>query len=325
MSARVGVRRLVGAFAVCAVAGGLVGWSLSSGTLVVDASWLAGPPPAPSVGAWKPLPPKPTVPPSTYPVVAAPPPGAPPARYLQPVYAVPSDAKPDPNLPLAVLHEVGEATAWFRSELDGAYPRFAPDGEAPTVVTVELPWTSRQLATAERQRTDIAPWLHDQHRIEPRAVPVIYLEGTTDEAVCGWASVGADWFKLLEDRNLGPDVLATFQADFERFERKDHIMIILRECPEERPSLRSHWPDGGTRLLAHEATHALGAVDRKAPHYVENGHTGDDPHDIVHTKRGLTDRYTIDPGHDDYYHHGRPDVIDIAESTLLVHPPGSVP
>jgi hypothetical protein len=333
MSGRARRGRLLRAFVVCAVLGGLVSWAVASGGLRWDASWIESRPP-PRVGAWRPLP---TAPPSTYPVVPAQP-GAPPARHLQPVYAVPSDAEPVPGRGPAILHEIGEVTAFFRAELDGAYPRYAPDGQAPKVITVALPWSADEVPTDEQWPNDLPTWLHDQGWIEPHAIPLIYVEANTDEEACGWARVAYDELERFADPVLDPsidsplvaDLVADLRATLAKaradIQQHDHIMIFLRRCPEDQPTPRSHWPGGGTRLLAHETTHALGAVDPDAPHYVYNGHTDDDPRDIVHTARGWvpTDRYVIDPGRDDYYRHGRPGVRDIANSFLLVRPSSPV-
>jgi hypothetical protein len=321
MSVRSWPRRLAGAFVCGAVGVGLVGWAFASGTLAWNASWLES---RPVPGTWRPLRPKPTEPPSTYPVVPVQP-GAPPARYLQPVYALPSDAEPVPGRSEAILHEIGEVTAWFRSELGGAYPRYAPDGQAPSVITVELPWPGHELATVKQRLDDLSTWLHFLGRIEPQAIPVIYVESTTDNEACAWAQVAPDLLTLLPDHHLTPEQIVIFRAELERFKPLDHIVIPVQRCPEEHPSPQSRWPGGGTDLLAHETTHALGAVDSAAPHHVERGHTSDDPHDILYVgpERGSVDRYVIDAGHDDYYRHGRPDMVDIAVSELLVHPPGS--
>ena len=309
---------LFAAFVMCAAVGGLVASAAASGTLRWDDGWLDPPPPR---RAGSSIPPEPPRPPATYPVVPALP-GMPPARYLQPVYAVPYDAKPVRGRPEAILHEIGEVTAFFQEELDGAYPRYAPDGQAPSVVTAVLPWSGHELKTVEERLNEIGRYLHDQDRIEPHAIPLVYVEASTDREACGWASVFPEKLKRVADPRFGQEAVATYRASIER---RDYIMIALHRCPGYHLSHVARWPGGATHLLAHETTHALGAVEAEAPHYAENGHTGDDPRDILYRgpEGSATERYVIDPGHDDYYRHGRSDLTDIADSELLVHPPGT--
>jgi hypothetical protein len=321
MSVRVWPRRLFVAFVMGAVGVGLVSWGVASGTFV----WTVNR--APHPGSTKPSTTVATTgPASTYPVVpvTAAQPGVAPARYLQPVYAVPVDAEAVPSRSPAIVQDIGEVTAWFRGQLGGAYPRYAPDGQAPRVVTVELPWSSRELATSKPLLNDLSTWLHDHGRIEPQAIPVIYVETTTAEDACAWTSVGTSdpLTPFLTDPRMNPELEARLRDSIDRFRWSDRIVIPVQRCPEERPWLSSRWPFGGTALLAHETTHALGAVDSKAPHHTNRGHVDDNVHDILYTgpEHGPADGYAIDPGHDDYYRHGRSDLVDIADSDLLVHP-----
>jgi hypothetical protein len=294
-----------------AVASGLVGLAVVSGTVTWDGAAPQARRPA-RVG-----PSETTGPPSTYPVVPAQA-GVPPARYLQPVYALPSDAAPVEGRTEAILVEIGEVTAFFRAELDGAHPRYAPDGQAPRVITVVLPWSTSEVAASQELLDGLSSWLHDQAVIEPNAIPLIYVESSTDREACGWTLTFTDDIDRFGDRH-DPALTARLRADLER---RESIVIPLHRCSYYTPSRRSRWPQGGTHLLAHETAHALGGVDPKAPHFEEKRHTNDDPRDILYKgpEQNHTGTYVIDPGHDDYYRHGQ-DMSDIANSELLVRPP----
>ena len=67
------------------------------------------------------------------------------------------------------------------------------------------------------------------------------------------------------------------------------------------------WPYGATYLTAHEMTHAFGAVPACAPHYDLVPATST-TNDVLYAGPGDRDwnNIQLDPGHDDYYGHGRP-------------------
>lgn len=93
-------------------------------------------------------------------------------------------------------------------------------------------------------------------------------------------------------------------------------------------------------VAAHELLHTLGAVPFGSPHACpppDDGHTCDDPNDLMHPVLGASplSAKTLDPGHDDYYAHsaGLPDSQDSAwlvqldrqvPFTLTISGPGQV-
>jgi hypothetical protein len=225
--------------------------------------------------------------------------------YLAPVYVVPADIEPIGDLEAAIAHEVGVVVDFFRRELGGRHPRFAPDGQPVRVVTAVAPWSREVLEGGTVSEATVAQWLIDRRLVPDSAVPVIYIDAAFGyQEACGWSRTEP------LDRSKRP-LRVTAQR----------IVLAMPRC-DIYPSADARWPWYGTYLLAHETTHALGATDPEAPHQVDNGHTNDDPGDVVfqpsEAEPGRTwSALTLDPGHDDYYRHGRKDLVDIANSELL--------
>ena len=69
--------------------------------------------------------------------------------------------------------------------------------------------------------------------------------------------------------------------------------------------------------MLHEIVHTLGHVPQCAPHEHRAGHTSDTPNDLMWAGDGAWTPSTLDPGHDDYYAHGRSDCLDMADSGFL--------
>jgi hypothetical protein len=77
--------------------------------------------------------------------------------------------------------------------------------------------------------------------------------------------------------------------------------------------------------MVHEVFHALGAVPACAPHR-HGAHVTDDRRDVMYTGPGRQYPAVLDAGRDDYFGHGRPGCVDLADS-LFLHPspPGALP
>jgi hypothetical protein len=226
---------------------------------------------------------------------------APVVDHLQPVYAVPSDSQPVAGRQNAIAHETEVVSTFFRDQLGGRRPRFAPDGAPVTVITATLPWTKAAIEADERSGEVIASWLRLEKLVPDTAAPLTYLESRTSiPEQCGLTQWGA---------------IERAGAVLKRPAR--WILIPMANC-DIHPDQGSAWPYGATYLLAHETTHALGAAAENAPHHIDNGHIGDDPRDVIYS--GATRDFPqimVDPGHDDYFDHGRSDLVDIANSDLL--------
>ena len=80
------------------------------------------------------------------------------------------------------------------------------------------------------------------------------------------------------------------------------IVVIPVDNCDIQPSTPAQWPYGITYLMAHELTHALGAVSSCAPNSIPGGHLDDDNRDILYQGSGGRDwnNLMLDPGRDDY-------------------------
>jgi len=77
--------------------------------------------------------------------------------------------------------------------------------------------------------------------------------------------------------------------------------------------------------MLHEIFHALGVVATCAPHYVLDGHTSDDPMDLMYAGPLSWQPSQLDTNRDDYYRHGTP-CLDVAKSVFLTPTdPGAIP
>lgn len=236
------------------------------------------------------------------PAVPAPPSADPPALSgdrggdgprLRAVIAVPAggDAAAAAALVPAVRHEIDVVTAWFAGQTaNGARPRWRRttdvpgDGDGlPVVSVVPIPHTAAQIAAAADPPATVSD---DVAGALPAAegVDVVWVDAVGDGSACGVTGAA---------------------------------VVLWQAACGIRPSTTSSWPYGGTYLLAHEMTHALGAAGRCAPHTDGGGHVTDDPRDVIY--QGPQPRtwaaLALDPGRDDYF--GTPDgSCDIAASPL---------
>ncbi len=92
------------------------------------------------------------------------------------------------------------------------------------------------------------------------------------------------------------------------------------------PYPRVYWAEPTT--LLHEVFHVLGAVDPHAPNVAEDGvhvatdHSGNvEGNDLMYAWGGGLDLTALDHDRDDYYGHGNPDLIDVADSPYLTREP----
>lgn len=221
---------------------------------------------------------------------------------LQIVYVHPSDTEPVRNRAASMAHEARAVDDWFAGQLGGSSPRFATDASGnPSVVVVRAALDSQALDREDDVGEVITASLRATGTIAQGSVPIVFLEGRQSGAnagACGWTTGGVD----------------------------RHITIPMANC-SIYPSTDSTFPYGGTYVLAHEITHALGAVGATAPHHDGTGHVNDDPRDILFNGTAARDlgHLMIDPGHDDYYLTGRADLAEIQGSPLLEGVAVSVP
>jgi hypothetical protein len=71
--------------------------------------------------------------------------------------------------------------------------------------------------------------------------------------------------------------------------------------------------------MAHEGTHAMGAVPSCAPHQIDGGHASDSNKDLLYSG-GTRDfeHLVLDFGHDDYYAHSLAGCLDIQDDGAWV-------
>ena len=79
--------------------------------------------------------------------------------------------------------------------------------------------------------------------------------------------------------------------------------------------------------MVHELFHTMGAVPECAPNEGQGRHVIDDATDVMWARAGNVgwDLTEIDVGRDDYYLHGNPGCLDIADSPLWMDPPEAIP
>ena len=212
-------------------------------------------------------------------------PGTTPATRFQAVYAVPADREPVAGRTAAFAQELSVVQDWFDTQTGGRHPIFQLEGARAEVLTVRLPQTAAALE-AEPQPHSV---IDDSIRATNSArfagtFLVVVVEGKTGNG-CG--STG---------RN---------------------VLLPVLNC-SIFPSQTSSWPYNMSYLLAHELTHALGAVPACAPH-ASSGHVNDDPRDILYQGPSPRDwnNITLDPGNDDYYRHSNATCSDIDDNILL--------
>jgi hypothetical protein len=219
-------------------------------------------------------------------------PGLPPnatlANSFRVVYAVPSDIPADRAIVPGILHEIDLVAGWFAGQAGGHQPRFYAPGGTLAVDTVDLGMTKAQLEGSANPLTTLANALHGLGY------------GTSGETVVAYVDAIGDACGSTQAHNGAATTVGLWMPACTIYPRAD------------TPS----FPYNATYLAAHEMTHAFGAVPACAPHSDGTGHVNDDPRDVLYGGSLPRDwqHITLDPGHDDYYGHGRTDCLDIAAS-----------
>jgi hypothetical protein len=236
-----------------------------------------------------PLPPPPLPPP---PPLLPPPPPAPGVSF-QAVYALASDQASNPNLSTAIENEVNVVNAWFATQtIGGVQPRWIRTADRRvSVTTVRLRHTAAEYGAAFSAHTLVSEDLVTAMPAGPPPGEYAVWIDVTSPGICG---------------------ISGFNSV---------LVIFMAQC-NIYPGITDYWPYGGSYLLAHEMTHAFGAVSACAPHFDGGGHVNDDPRDVLY-QGPLSRDWThlmLDPGHDDYYATGRTDCPGIETSELWLEP-----
>lgn len=219
------------------------------------------------------------------------------------LYVLPADGADrelDTNGVIAAT--VGVATDWMSDQTGGQPFRLDTAGGALDVTFVRLAATDAELAAnGVFLRDAIEAELEERGFDDPRKVYSVYYDGTAHER-CG----GATWPPTL----LGHVVALYLGGQFEDPETPDCETNPLAEITDP--------PGYWEFAFLHELMHGMGAVPTCAPNHVLDGHTGDQPNDLMYAGPESWEPSALDPGNDDYYGHGRSDCLDVAESGYLV-------
>ncbi|WP_270887315.1 hypothetical protein [Pedococcus sp. 5OH_020] len=172
---------------------------------------------------------------------------------------------------------------WFEGQAGGLSPRVKRVGGQPEVTLADLPVTAAQLMSGDDGQN-----LRDQLTAfgfrDPAEVLVAFVDVDS-----GYAC-GATWRSL----NL--------------------VALYMATCTIYPAASTMEFPYGGTYVVAHETTHALGAAPPCAPHADSGGHVSDSNADIIYNGPSARnwDHLVLDYRHDDYYHAGIAGCPDIA-------------
>jgi hypothetical protein len=230
---------------------------------------------------------------------------------LHAIYAVPSDGV-DRQLDVggAIESSVASFQRWLAAETGGARLREDTFQGSLDVTFVRLPLSDAEVAARGAfVRDELERLLRASGHVVAGKLYAVYYDGSSTHA-CG----GGAW----------PPALAGSVA----------AMYLRGRPPGAAPcdtnSLAAPGAPPGylDYAMLHELLHTLGAVPTCAPHHHLAGHTSDRPDDIMWAGSGawmIPGR--LDPGHDDYYGHGRSDCFDLARSPYLtsVAPPAPKP
>lgn len=179
----------------------------------------------------------------------------------------------------AIRAEVTAVQNWLVGETGDRQVRFdRVDGQL-AVETVELP-----LSSDEVDFESVAQFLHDEDVRTDRQYVLAYVDAE-ETGSCGRGVFGV---AVYWNESCGPPSTST---------SPDDVTVV-------------------SAISIHEILHALGAVPDCAPNAHE-GHVVDDSTDIMTAELTSLDDLVLDFGRDDYYGHGDPDCLDIADSGFL--------
>jgi hypothetical protein len=218
---------------------------------------------------------------------ATPPPDTGSSGHVRAVHAVPAGSSAVAGIVPAIQHEIDLVDGWFRSQTTGGVGLswVRGTGGAVDVQVVAIDRSRSELEGAGDPEGELIQSLQRAGVADPNAIFAVYVEaGGPSSAGCGVTSQG-------------------------------YSILWMTACDIHPDASTPSWPYGATYLLAHEVTHALGAVPACAPHEGNGGHVIDDNRDVLYLGPSARDweNLMLDPGHDDYYHHdiaGCPDIED---------------
>ena len=225
------------------------------------------------------------------------------------IYAVPRDGT-DRRLDVtgALESSVASFQRWLATETGGPNLRLDTFQGALDVTFVRLRKTDAQIAARDAfVRDELETLLADAGFAAPKKLYAVYYDGSSTYA-CG----GGAWPPTLPGRVAA---------------------MYLHGRPAGSPPCDSNAlavpgapPGYLDYAMLHEILHTLGFVARCAPHHHKGGHISDRADDILWAGTGSWQvPGHLDPGHDDYYGHGRSDCPDLARSAFLTSNPPPPP
>jgi hypothetical protein len=228
---------------------------------------------------------------------------------LHVVYAVPSDGA-DRALDTsgAIESSVAAFQRWLAAETGGATLRQDTFEGSLDVTFVRLTRTDAEIAARGAfVRDELEQLLRATGQIAPNKLYAVYYDGSSTFS-CG----GGAWPPALNGV-VGAMYLHGHPPG-------------APGCDTNQLAAPGALPGYLDYAMLHELLHTLGAVPTCAPHHHLAGHVSDRPDDIMWAGSGAWQiPGHLDPGHDDYYGHGRTDCFDLARSEFLTSNPPPPP
>jgi hypothetical protein len=232
---------------------------------------------------------------------------------IQPLYVLPRDGEGSLGAGGTIGRSVAAMQPWFTQQAGGARLRFV----AGSVPTVCLPETDAQIAAHGAQVRDrLEELLRGEGYDDPHRLYAVWYDGTSTFS-CG----GGAWPPELLGHVAALYLQGHYTADGQPV-----------DCSHDRFSSDGTTVEINELKMLHEILHTLGLVGRRAPHHTRDGHTSDDPTDLMYAGPLAWEPSVLDVGHDDYYLTGRTDIPDLSpaasswtrcQSTLRRHLGGS--
>jgi hypothetical protein len=223
-------------------------------------------------------------------------------QQIHVVYVLPSDGS-DRGLDIdgTLAASVGSWQAWLKGQTGGKGLNLDTAGGKLDITFVRLPETDAVIAARGAfVRDEVEAELRRLGFADPWKIYAVYYDGTSTFS-CG----GGAWPPILPGHVAALYLHGTPNCDQNSF-----------AGPGAPPGYLEF-------AMLHEILHTLGHVPECAPHEYRSGHTSDTPTDLMWAGDGAWTPSTLDPGHDDYYGHGRADCLDFARSGFLQGNPAS--
>jgi hypothetical protein len=217
---------------------------------------------------------------------------------IQPLYVLPRDGEGSLGAGGTIGRSVAAMQRWFTQQAGGARLRVV----AGSVPTVCLPETDAQIAAHGAQVRDrLEGLLRGEGYDDPHRLYAVWYDGTSTFS-CG----GGAWPPELLGHVAALYLQGHYTADGQPV-----------DCSQDRFSSDGTTVEINELKMLHEILHTLGLVGRRAPHHTRDGHTSDNPTDLMYAGPLAWEPSVLDVGHDDYYLTGRTDIPDLSRSVFL--------